>query len=142
MYNENDENRFVENQDRAQQEQETRFILPQQYPVTLRFIVVRVGPLYLDRAAYHIRILNIVNICGHLGIAGRRTCKSQPTLARRILVDLAVGGQFPQFPTLRQPGDTPVGGQGVRLCAARAGEGPGHEHAAQEKDQAEATQHD
>ena len=43
---------------------------------------------------------------------------------------------------LAPDGDLFQMGQGVRLCAARAGEGPGHEHAAQEKDQAEATQHD
>ena len=42
---------------------------------------------------------------------------------------------------LAPDGDLFQMGQGVRLCAARAGEGPGHEHAAQEKDQAEATQH-
>ena len=49
-----------------------------------------------------------------------------------------------QLETVGRQLDIPVFqmGQGVRLCAARAGEGPGHEHAAQEKDQAEATQHD
>ena len=64
---------------------------------------------------------------------------------RDALIDIQKNGKKVVLASgrgLAPDGDLFQMGQGVRLCAARAGEGPGHEHAAQEKDQAEATQHD
>ena len=93
----------------------------------------------------------IVMMCGLQGSGKTTHCakiarKLKGEGHRPLLVacDVYRPAAIKQLQVVGEQVDVPVFqmGQGVRLCAARAGEGPGHEHAAQEKDQAEATQHD
>ena len=79
---------------------------------------------------------NVAKLAGYFRKQGHRPLLTACDVYRPAAIQ--------QLETVGRQLDIPVFqmGQGVRLCAARAGEGPGHEHAAQEKDQAEATQHD